>query len=129
MTADEIKNNPTDTTNENFDMPPHLKAPMDHPLVGKVIESLKSVHDPELPVNIFELGLIYQIDITADSDVLIVMTLTSPQCPIAETMPMMVETAVSAVPGVRLVEVNLVWEPMWNPSFMAETAKLQVGMF
>jgi len=92
-----------------------------------VIEMLSTVTDPEIPVNIYELGLIYEVDVTDEGDVRIVMTLTTPNCPVAESMPGEVEYKVGTVPGVRNVYVELVWEPMWTPDRMSEAAKLELG--
>lgn len=92
-----------------------------------VIEMLATVNDPEIPVNIYELGLIYDVDINADGDVRVVMTLTTPNCPVAESMPGEVEDRVGTVPGVRSVFVDLVWDPPWTPDRMSEAAKLELG--
>jgi FeS assembly SUF system protein len=93
-----------------------------------VIEALKDIFDPEIPVNIYELGLIYGVDITDDGGVTITMTLTTPHCPVAESMPGEVELRVGAVPGVRDCEVNLVWDPPWDMAKMSDEAKLELGM-
>ena len=93
-----------------------------------IIEVLRTVHDPEIPVNIYELGLIYKIDIEDDDRVLVEMTLTSPNCPVAETLPGEVEQKVAAVEGVEACEVKIVWDPPWNPSMMTEEAQLELGM-
>lgn len=92
-----------------------------------VIEMLATVTDPEIPVNIYELGLIYDVEINADGDVRVVMTLTTPNCPVAESMPAEVEDRVGTVPGVRSVFVDLVWDPPWTPDRMSEAAKLELG--
>lgn len=92
-----------------------------------VIEALSTVTDPEIPVNIYELGLVYDIDVSADGDVRVTMTLTTPNCPVAESMPGEVEDRVGAVPGVRSVTVDLVWDPPWTPEQMSEAAKLELG--
>lgn len=93
-----------------------------------VIDALKEIYDPEIPVNIYELGLIYGVDISPDAAVSITMTLTTPHCPVAESMPGEVELRVSSVPGVREAEVNLVWDPPWDPQKMSDEAKLELGM-
>jgi len=93
-----------------------------------VIEALKEIYDPEIPVNIYELGLIYGVDITEDGHVAVTMTLTTPHCPVAESMPAEVELRVGAVPGVGSAEVNLVWDPPWDPQKMSDEAKLELGM-
>jgi FeS assembly SUF system protein len=93
-----------------------------------VVNALKEIYDPEIPVNIYELGLIYGVDITAEGSVAITMTLTTPHCPVAESMPGEVELRVSAVPGVRDCEVNLVWDPPWDMGKMTDEARLELGM-
>lgn len=95
---------------------------------GQVIETIRSCYDPEIPVNIYELGLIYEVKVAADGGVLVVMTLTSPSCPAAQSLPKEVEAKVRGVPGVTAVAVKVVWEPTWNPSMMSEAAKLELGM-
>lgn len=94
-----------------------------------VIDALRGVYDPEIPVNIHELGLIYRCDVAADGNVEIDMTLTAPACPVAGEMPGMVETAVRAVPGVKEVKVELVWDPPWDQSMMSEAARLELGFY
>jgi len=94
-----------------------------------VVEALKTVYDPEIPVNIYELGLIYDLEILESGDIRIKMTLTSPMCPVAGTLPGEVQHKVEAVPGAGAVAVDLVWDPAWNPSMMSEAARLQLGMF
>jgi FeS assembly SUF system protein len=93
-----------------------------------VIETLRTVYDPEIPVNIYELGLVYEVDVREGASVHVRMTLTSPMCPVAESLPPEVEAKVRAVPGVKDVEVELVWDPPWNPSMMTEAARLELGM-
>ena len=93
-----------------------------------VIEVIKSVYDPEIPVNIYELGMIYEVDVTEEADVHVKMTLTSPACPVAGTLPGEVEDKVRNVEGVQNGVVELVWEPAWTPDNMSEAAKLQLGM-
>ena len=93
-----------------------------------VVSALKDIFDPEIPVNIYDLGLIYGVDVGDDGAVVVSMTLTTPHCPVAETMPAEVELRVSAVPGVRDAEVNLVWDPPWDPAKMSDEAKLELGM-
>ena len=97
-------------------------------LYDNVIDALKSIFDPEIPVNIYELGLVYGVDLSTDGDVVVTMTLTTPNCPVAESMPGEVEMRVSAVPGVRDAQVNLIWDPPWDPSKMSDEAKLELGM-
>jgi FeS assembly SUF system protein len=100
---------------------PHLEE--------RVIMALKTVYDPEIPVDIYELGLVYGIDITPEGDVTVKMTLTSPSCPAAEALPPEVEQKVASVAGVRTSKVEIVWEPIWNKDMMSEVAKLQLGFF
>jgi FeS assembly SUF system protein len=97
-------------------------------LADQVIEALRTVYDPEIPVDIFELGLVYKIDVDDHNAVHIDMTLTSPMCPVAETLPDEVKTKVEAIEGVNGATVNIVWEPPWNPGMMTEEAQLQLGM-
>jgi FeS assembly SUF system protein len=94
----------------------------------KVIEELRTVFDPEIPVNIYELGLIYEVEVGGAGDVTIKMTLTTPMCPAAELLPPEVETKARGVPGVSAVQLDLVWDPPWNPDMMSEAAKLELGM-
>jgi FeS assembly SUF system protein len=96
-------------------------------LKDKAIEAICQVFDPEIPVNIYELGLIYSVETTPENDVQVVMTLTSPMCPVAESLPIDVEMNVRAVEGVRDVNVELTWEPPWDPGLMSEAAKLELG--
>ena len=94
----------------------------------KIVETLKTVFDPEIPVNIYELGLIYTLEVDDSGVVAIKMTLTSPMCPVAGTLPPEVETKVRQVVGVTACKVDLVWEPPWDPSKMTEAARLQLNM-
>jgi FeS assembly SUF system protein len=94
-----------------------------------IVDALKTVFDPEIPVNIYELGLIYDIDIQEGGHVQVKMTLTSPGCPVAGSLPGEVKAKVEAVPGVASADIDLVWDPSWNPSMMSEAARLQLGMF
>jgi FeS assembly SUF system protein len=98
-------------------------------ITDQLIEKLKTVFDPEIPVDIYELGLIYKVDVSDDKDIAIDMTLTAPGCPVAGEMPGWVEDAVREVPGVRNVKVDLVFDPPWDPSRMSDEAKLQLNMF
>ena len=97
-------------------------------LYEAVITALKDIFDPEIPVNIYDLGLIYGVDINPEGGVAVTMTLTTPHCPVAESMPAEVELRVASVPGVRDAEVNLVWDPAWDPAKMSDEAKLELGM-
>jgi FeS assembly SUF system protein len=97
-------------------------------LEEKIVDALREVYDPEIPVNIYEMGLIYNIEIADDTKVDIKMTLTSPACPVAGTLPGEVEMAAKGVDGDVDAEVELVWDPSWNPSMMSEAARLDLGM-
>ena len=96
-------------------------------LEGKVKAAMRTVYDPEIPINIYELGLIYGLQVEPEGKVHVQMTLTAPSCPEAASIPARVEAAVRAVPGVKDVKVELVWEPPWTPARMSEAAKLQLG--
>jgi len=95
---------------------------------ASVVEVLKSIYDPEIPVDIYELGLIYDVEVSEDGDATITMTLTTPHCPVAESLPNEVELRVLSVPGIRDAVVNLVWDPPWDPSKMSHDARLELGM-
>ena len=97
-------------------------------LKGSIVAALKTVYDPEIPVDIYEMGLIYEVDLRDEGAVYVRMTLTSPMCPVAETLPPEVEAKVRSVDGVSDVELELVWDPPWNPSMMSEAARLELGM-
>ncbi|MBI2991343.1 MAG: SUF system Fe-S cluster assembly protein [Deltaproteobacteria bacterium] len=97
-------------------------------LEAQVVEMLRSCFDPEIPVNIYDLGLIYDVKVDASGAVEIRMTLTSPHCPVAQSLPAEVQAKVKEVPGVTEAKVDVVWEPPWDPAKMSEAAKLQLGM-
>lgn len=97
-------------------------------LYEAVIAAIKEIYDPEIPVNIYDLGLIYGVEIGPDNHAIVTMTLTTPHCPVAESMPAEVELRVGAVPGIGASEVNLVWDPPWDPQKMSDDAKLELGM-
>ena len=99
------------------------------PTEDAVIAAIAEVYDPEIPVNIFELGLIYTVDIEDDGQVKVEMTLTAPGCPSAQELPVQVREQVMSVPGVTDCEVDVVWEPAWDPSRMSEEARLQLNMY
>ncbi|HLO58592.1 MAG TPA: SUF system Fe-S cluster assembly protein [Bacteroidales bacterium] len=94
----------------------------------EIVNVLKSVYDPEIPVNIYDLGLIYDIETDDKNKVLITMTLTAPNCPVADSLPIEIKEKVGALPGVSEVEINLVFDPPWNQSMMSEEALLELGM-
>jgi FeS assembly SUF system protein len=98
-------------------------------LTDKLVERLKTVFDPEIPVDIYELGLIYKVDVSDEKDVVIDMTLTAPGCPVAGEMPDWVRDAVMAIEGIKSCTVNLVFDPPWDPSLMSDEAKLELNMF
>ena len=98
-------------------------------LTADIVAALKTVFDPEIPADIYELGLIYKVEIKDDRSVDVVMTLTTPNCPAAGELPTMVENAVASVPGVGVVSVNVVWEPAWSPERMSDEARLVLNMW
>ncbi len=97
-------------------------------LYEAVIDALKEIFDPEIPVNIYELGLIYGVEIADEAHATVKMTLTTPHCPVAESMPAEVELRVMSVPGIATAEVELVWDPPWDPGKMSDEARLELGM-
>ena len=121
------------------DASPQTTAPADPPsaipkaeldaLTDKLVTALKTVFDPEIPVDIYELGLIYKVDVSDDYEVAIDMTLTAPGCPVAGDMPGWVQEAIDKIPEVKACKVNLVFEPPWDPSLMSDEAKLELNMF
>lgn len=107
---------------------PLSQAELDR-ITDQLIEKLKTVYDPEIPVDIYELGLIYKVDVSDTKDVVIDMTLTAPGCPVAGEMPGWVEDAVKEIPEIKSCKVELVFDPPWDPSRMSDEAKLQLNMF
>ena len=105
------------------DAPPELQS-----IGEQIVERLKTVYDPEIPVDIYELGLIYKVSVEAGGAATIRMTLTTPMCPAAEELPPEVETKARSVPGVTSVQLDLVWDPPWTPDMMSEAARLELGM-
>ena len=99
----------------------------DHPLFNAVVEACRTVYDPEIPVNIYDLGLVYTIDINAENDVRLIMTLTAPVCPVAGEMPGWLNDAIEPVAGVKSVEVELTWDPPWGMDMMSDEARLELG--
>ena len=97
-------------------------------LYEAVVDALKEIYDPEIPVNIYDLGLIYGVDVTDEGHAVVTMTLTTPHCPVAESMPGEVELRVGSVPGIAIADVNLVWDPPWDPAKMSDEARLELGM-
>jgi FeS assembly SUF system protein len=119
---------PMDAATPQTQTPPLSQAELDL-ITDQLIEKLKTVFDPEIPVDIYELGLIYKVDVSDDKDIAIDMTLTAPGCPVAGDMPGWVHDAVMTIDGVRSCDVNLVFDPPWDPSRMSDEAKLQLNMF
>ena len=99
----------------------------DHPLHEDIVEACRSVYDPEIPVNIFDLGLIYTIEINSENEVRVIMTLTAPGCPVAGEMPGWVADAIAPLPGVKHVDVELTWDPPWGMEMMSDEARLELG--
>ncbi len=97
-------------------------------LEERVVDALKTVYDPEIPVNIYELGLIYELEVSPEGQARVVMTLTSPNCPVAESLPVEVQQKIKAVEGITETKFELTWEPPWGPDKMTEAARLQLGM-
>ena len=124
-------NNATQSQDQSTDAPA-VNSPIDNikaqATEAAVIEVLRTVFDPEIPVNIYELGLIYNVDVNAEGAVDVKMTLTSPACPVAGTLPPEVEEKIKTVSGVTGAKVEVVWEPPWTPDLMTEAAKLELGM-
>ena len=114
--------------NDRLEGTPLIKpSSTDHPLHESVVEACRSVYDPEIPVNIYDLGLIYTIEINDENEVHIVMSLTAPGCPVAGEMPGWVADAVEPLPGVKQVDVDLTWEPPWGMEMMSDEARLELG--
>jgi FeS assembly SUF system protein len=109
--------------------PPALSQAALDAITDQLVEKLKTVFDPEIPVDIYELGLIYKVDVSDEKDVVIDMTLTAPGCPVAGEMPEWVREAVMSIDGLRSCTVNLVFDPAWDPSLMSDEAKLELNMF
>jgi FeS assembly SUF system protein len=114
---------------ESQDQSPPAQAAGPEEVQAAVVEVLRTVYDPEIPVNIYEMGLVYNIDVDQGGKVLVRMTLTSPGCPVAGSLVPEIEGKTRQVPGVTAAVVELVWDPPWDPSMMSEAAKLQLGMF
>lgn len=106
------------------------KLPLDKEVLREtIITALKTVYDPEIPVNVYDLGLIYQVEITDEAEVFVQMTLTTPGCPVAQTFPGIIEEAVRSVAGVAEAQVELVWDPPWTQDNMSELAKVELGLY
>ena len=115
----------------NYDelLVPYLEGTAESAIEPEVVEALRSVFDPEIPVSVFDLGLIYDVRFSDDGVVLVIMTLTAPACPVADEIPEWIKTAIRKVDGVKDVEIDLTWEPFWKPEYMTEAARLELGMF
>ena len=109
-------------------VPPEVEL-SDHALMLTIVAALREIFDPEIPVNVYELGLIYKVVVNDAGDVYVEMSLTSPACPVAQEMPGWIQSAIMPIEGVGHVDVEVVWDPAWDASMMAETAKLQLNMF
>jgi FeS assembly SUF system protein len=112
-------------TGESSSLPPEVLEAFGKELIA----AIKTVYDPEIPVDIFELGLIYKVDVADNKDVSVDMTLTAPSCPVAGEMPIMVKDALATVPSIGEITVNMVFEPPWTPERMSEEAKLELNMY
>ena len=117
------------TTETKMDAPSAITQEELAALTDTIVAALKTVYDPEIPVDIYELGLIYKIDVADNKDVTVEMTLTAPNCPVAGEMPGMVKSALEKVEGLGEIKVNMVFDPPWDPSRMSEEAKLELNMF
>jgi FeS assembly SUF system protein len=134
-TSEDTMNQPHDTPPAP-PAPPALAPPLHNPvqqiekkiLESQVIEVMRTVYDPEIPVNIYELGMVYGVEVEPPGKVVVKMTLTSPSCPVAGSLPGDVQARVQNIPGVTEARVDLVWDPPWDPSRMSEAAKLDLGM-
>jgi FeS assembly SUF system protein len=115
-------------TDTNEMLVPYLEGTCRSSLEPAVVEAIRRVYDPEIPVSVFDLGLIYDVQINDAGEVTIIMTLTAPTCPVAEEMPGWIQHSIAAVDGVSRVTMELVWEPFWKPEYMTEAARLELGL-
>lgn len=132
MTSEEREGleNPLDRLQEEDERQPAESTETDMETIReRIVDTMKSVYDPEIPVNIYDLGMVYEIDVQPDGTAKVTMTLTSPACPVAGTLPGEVEEKLNGVRGVRSGKVELVWDPPWTPERMSESAKLELGFF
>jgi FeS assembly SUF system protein len=127
--SDTVEAKSLETKPSNMETSSALPPEETERLATEIVGALKTVFDPEIPADIYELGLIYKVDIKDDRTIDVVMTLTTPNCPAAGELPQMVENAVASVPGVGVVNVNLVWEPAWSPDRMSDEARLVLNMW
>lgn len=126
--AEETKNHENWRPDEDID-PREITQEEGEPLIGDIVDAIRTVFDPEIPVNIYDLGLIYTIDLRKDGSIKIKMTLTAPGCPVAEDIPIWVRDAVARVDGATDIDVEIVWEPPWDPGMMTDYAKIELGMY
>ena len=117
------------TQEQKFRSVPYMPGTENSLLEPDIVEALRTVFDPEIPVNVFELGLIYDLKIDDTGQVKVVMTLTTPSCPVAEELPNWIKRAILSVEGVADVDIELVWEPFWKAEYMTEEARLQLGLW
>ena len=131
MTEDATKEETKQATPETAPAEPTSALPQEEVsrLTDEIVTALKTVYDPEIPADIYELGLIYKVEINDERAVDVTMTLTTPNCPAAGELPTQVENAVASVPGVGVVNINLVWEPAWSPDRMSDEARLVLNMW
>ena len=127
--TDETKTETKPATAEAAERPSTIPPEEMARLTDEIVGALKTVYDPEIPADIYELGLIYKVDISDERAVDVTMTLTTPNCPAAGELPTQVENAIASVPGVGLVNVHLVWEPAWSPDRMSDEARLVLNMW
>jgi FeS assembly SUF system protein len=127
--AEANKDNAADVRTANMQTTSALPPEETERLGTEIVAALKTVFDPEIPADIYELGLIYKVDIKDDRAVDVEMTLTTPNCPAAAELPTMVENAIASVPGVGVVNVNIVWDPPWSPERMSDEARLVLNMW
>jgi FeS assembly SUF system protein len=129
LEAKDLETKDLETRTSNMETHSALPPDETERLSGDIVAALKTVFDPEIPADIYELGLIYKVELKDDRSVDLMMTLTTPNCPAAGELPQMVENAVASVPGVGIVNVNLVWDPAWTPDRMSDEARLVLNMW
>jgi FeS assembly SUF system protein len=129
LEAKDLETKDLETRTSNMETYSALPPEETERLSGEIVAALKTVFDPEIPADIYELGLIYKVELKDDRSVDLMMTLTTPNCPAAGELPQMVENAVASVPGVGIVNVNLVWDPAWTPDRMSDEARLVLNMW
>jgi FeS assembly SUF system protein len=121
---------PDDVSGQVLDQTPADAPVIDNEtLMEQVLDAIRTVYDPEIPVNIWELGLVYRVDVDSERNVQVDMTLTAPSCPVAGEMPMQVQQVIESIDAVKSCKVELVWEPSWHPGMMSEEAKVALDMF